>query len=462
MVGYTGDNYLRDDTICAPFTPPGKGAMSAIRLSGPEAFAITDAVFKPVSKTQWVERQLNIGEVRDGDEIIDRPLAAKFLKPNSFTGEDVVEFHVHGSPYIVRRVIQTLAFHGAREAMPGEFSLRAFMNGRMDLTQAEGLADLINARTEAQHKAALAQLSGGLREKVGDIRNSLLRLLGAVEVTFDHPGEVVEAESIEPAPVIDNHIADLKSLIDTYERGRLLREGLRLGIFGRPNVGKSSLMNRLLGRRRALVADEPGTTRDVIEAPLDIAGIEMNLIDTAGLRTEATGLEAAGQELTKEEIRDADVKLIMIDGSFSVTPDDIAVFSQVTEGKIIVIINKIDLPQAIELADVEMLAAGKPIAKISCLTGEGIGGLLAAIEELVLSGEGEISDLIITNSRHHTALSGALECLHNAASIFAGGFPEDLAAMELRLAIEKLQGITGGDFSEDLYATIFSEFCLGK
>lgn len=462
MAEFDGSVYLREDTICAPFTPPGRGAMSAIRLSGPEAFAVTESVFHPLGQGPWVDRQLHLGELKLGSELIDKPLAAKFPKPNSFTGEDVVEFHVHGSPFVVQRVLETLVNAGARGALPGEFSFRAFINGRMDLTQAEGLADLINSRTSAQHRAAISHLAGGLREKVSSLREKLLRLLAAVEVTFDHPGEAVEAESVDPKPLIPGHINELDELIATYERGRLVREGFRLGIFGRPNVGKSSLLNRLVGKTRAIVDEEPGTTRDVIEAPVEIGGIEMKLIDTAGLRHDATGIEAIGQDLAREEMRGADIKLIVLDGSEEITRDDRDIISDAFEGNFIAVINKIDLPQVIDTTVVNELTSGGQLVRISCKTGEGIDDLIDAIQRQLLSGNEAPVDIIITSARHHSALLAARDGMQKALDALNEGMPPDIAALEMRAAIEKLQGITGGDFSEDLYSTIFAEFCLGK
>ncbi len=456
---FHGHEYLRQDTICAPFTPPGRGAMSAIRLSGPDSFNIAEKI---IGKAVLDERKLHVAYFIDAGELIDRPLVAKFPSPNSFTGEDVVEFHVHGSPYVVQRVMRVLVDGGAREALPGEFSFRAYLNGRMDLTQAEGLAELIDSRTREQHRAAINHLAGGLRERIVDLRERLLRLLAAIEVTFDHPGEIVEAESVTPIPEIEAFITELRALADTYERGRLVREGFRLGIFGRPNVGKSSLLNRLVGRRRAIVDDAPGTTRDVIEAPVEIGGIEMKVVDTAGLRKGAQGVEAMGQELAREEILGSDIRLIMLDGSEPLTDDDMEMFGMPSNENALVLINKIDLPAAIDTSSLKSLARDIPIVRISCKTGECIDELITAICEMLPGGEGTSADIVITSSRHHSALKGAMERLESTLDILKTGLPEDVAALEIRAAVEKLQGITGGDFSEDLYTAIFAEFCIGK
>jgi len=454
--------YLSEDTICAPFTPPGRGAMSAIRLSGPEAFPITDSVFHPTGHGPFEDRQLHIGELKSGNELIDKPLAARFPAPNSFTGEDVVEFHVHGSPFVVQSVLEILVNTGAREALPGEFSFRAYINGRMDLTQAEGLSDLINSRTHAQHRAAISHLAGGLKERISGLRAGLLKVLAGIEVTFDHPGEALEAESMEPLPLIIDFCDELDELIATYERGRLVREGFRLGIFGRPNVGKSSLLNRLVGRTRAIVTDEPGTTRDVIEAPIEIGGIEMKIIDTAGLRLDASGIEAIGQDMAREEMRGADIKLLMLDGSEQLTRDDREVFADASNGNSIVALNKSDLPHRIDADKFNDLIGDLPVIRMSCKTGEGIDELLDTIKRLLISGDESPVDVIITASRHHTALVSAKEMTQRASDVLREGTPMDIAALELRAAIEKLQVITGGDFSEDLYSTIFAGFCLGK
>ncbi len=458
---FSRETYFNDDTICAPFTPPGRAAMSAIRLSGASAFKIA-AILSRNKTPDIVDRQLNITTIYDTGQILDKPLAAHFPAPNSFTGEDVVEFHLHGSPYIVNRMMRLLTNNGAREALPGEFSFRAYINGRMDLTQAEALADLINSRTATQHRAALSQLAGGLKEKISAVRNTLLKTLAAMEVTFDYPGEVVEAESANPLPPVQLARTRLSELLDTYQRGRLFREGVRLGIFGRPNVGKSSLLNRLLGHRRALVDPEPGTTRDVIEAPLEIAGIELKLIDTAGLRGETTGVEAAGQQLAREELRDADLKLLILDGSEPLTPNDLAVIDETAIGDFIIVVNKNDLPVKIDLDRIKSLAADNPVVSISCLTGDCIDSLLATIGDILTGDTLELPDVIITNSRHMRKLEDAISALDEAIEAIRLGHPDDIVAIELRTAIISLESITGGEFIEDIYETIFSGFCVGK
>ena len=462
MNGNPGNLYFSEDTICAPFTPRGRGAMCALRLSGPKAFSITENLFTAGSKKDNQDRILHLGIFRDGDFEIDRPLAVRFTNPNSFTGEDVVEFHLHGSPYVMDQVIRALVKHGAREAMPGEFSLRAYLNGRMDLTQSEGLSELINSKTEGQHKSALSHLSGGLKERISDLRKELLRALGAIEVTFDHPGDALEAESFNPVEPLLNLLSKINVLIATHDRGRLVRDGIRIGIFGKPNVGKSSLMNRFLGKKRALVSEEPGTTRDVIDATLEIGGIEVRIIDTAGFRSGASGLEAEGQALARDELATADIRLLLLDQSNELNFDDESLLSMNSGIKGIIVLNKSDLPSGIDMDRIEKISHDNQMVSISCETGNGIDELFSEIEGLILSDNTESSDIIITSSRHYTALNGAKDCLEKALEILSDKMPQDIAALELRIGAERLGSITGGDFTEDLYSTIFSEFCLGK
>jgi tRNA modification GTPase len=452
------------DTIVAVSTPLGEAGIGIVRLSGPEAETIIRRMFRPRRPApEWRSHHLSLGHILDGrGEIIDEVLVALMRAPHSYTREDVVEINCHSGYLVLKRILEEALARGARLARPGEFTLRAFLAGRLDLTQAEAVLEVIQARTQAGLRVAGAHLQGGLGQRVGEARDRLLDLLARVEAALDFPEE---AQEVEPAAVREALAAPvrlLEGLCHTYREGRLLKEGLLVVIAGRPNVGKSSLLNRLLQAERAIVTEIPGTTRDVIEEAVNLQGIPVRLTDTAGLRAAAGDrVEELGMAKTRERLEQADVVLYLLDGSRPLTEEDRRILGELAGRPGLAVINKVDLPQI--LADREVQnAATLPVAKISALTGQGVEELKQAIVELALGGGVRSEGEIITQARHHRHLSTALENLSTAQALLGPEAPWELVAEELRAAVRELGEITGQEVGEDILERIFAQFCIGK
>jgi tRNA modification GTPase len=445
------------DTIFAPATAPGRSAIAVIRLSGP---ACADVCRRLTKRPPPAPRQASLRRLRDptGGEDIDRGLVLWFPGPASATGEDVLELHVHGGRAVVGELLLALArLPGLRPADPGEFSRRAFLNGRMDLTAAEGLADLVAAETRAQARQALRQLDGELGRLYEQWRMELLGALARIEAEIDFsadqdvPGDAVEAIR----PVLARVSAEMAAHLDDARRGERLREGLTIAVVGPPNAGKSSLINRLAQRDVAIVTPEPGTTRDVLEVHLDLAGYPVTLLDTAGLREPVGGAEAEGVRRARQRAADADLRLALFDGALwpALDPETLALLDEAA----MVVVNKADLGRL----PGDLVVAGWPAERLSCLTGEGMEHLLdllstRASEQMALG-----QTPMLTRARHRAALHGALAALGRIAAL-----PLDaelaLVAEDLRLAVRAVGRITGRVGVEDLLDRIFAEFCIGK
>ncbi len=435
-----------------------------MRLSGPQAEAIARQLFhprRPVKK--WRSHRLYLGHILDSQgQVIDEVLLALMRAPHSYTREDVVEINCHSGYLVLRRILEEALARGARLARPGEFTLRAFLSGRLDLTQAEAVLEVIQARTQAGLRVAAAHLQGGLGRRVGELREALLGLLAQVEAALDFPEEAQELEPEEIATALASPLHLLGQLCDTYKEGRLLKEGLAVVIAGRPNVGKSSLLNRLLASDRAIVTEIPGTTRDIIEESLAIQGIPVRLTDTAGLR-EAAGdrVEELGMAKTRDRLEQADVVLYLVDGSQPLTPEDRRHFQELAGRAGLAVINKTDLPQ--ELSDQELAEATPfPRVKISALTGQGLEELKQALVNLALTGDLRHEGEIVTQARHHRHLANCLDCLLRVRNLLRPETPWELVAEELRAAIHELGEITGEEVGEDILDRIFEQFCIGK
>lgn len=452
------------DTIAAISTPLGEGGIGIVRLSGPKAEAIARQLFhprRPVKK--WHSHRLYLGHIRDSQgQVIDEVLLALMRAPHSYTREDVVEINCHSGYLVLRRILEEALVRGARLARPGEFTLRAFLSGRLDLTQAEAVLEVIQARTQAGLRVAAAHLQGGLGQQVRKIREELINLLAQVEAALDFPEEAQELEpdAIKSGLALPRHL--LGQLCDTYREGRLLREGLAVVIAGRPNVGKSSLLNRLLAADRAIVTEIPGTTRDVIEESLAIQGIPVRLSDTAGLR-EAAGdrVEELGMARTKDRLEQADVVLYLVDGSQPLAPEDRRLLKELTGRAGLAVINKADLPQRLSEKELEE-ATTFPRLRISALTGQGLEDLKQAIVDLASAGGVQHEGEIVTQARHHRHLANCLDSLLKAQNLLGPETPWELVAEELRAAIRELGEITGEEVGEDILDRIFAQFCLGK
>jgi tRNA modification GTPase len=455
------------DTIAAISTPLGEAGIGVVRVSGPEAEAIARALFRPIrAGTQLRSHHLYLGRIIDpfSQEIVDEVLLTVMRGPRTYTREDVVEIQCHSGVGVLRRILELTLAQGARLARPGEFTLRAFLSGRLDLTRAEAVLEVIQARTEAGLRVAAAHLQGGLGRAVQNIRDGLLDLLARVEAVLDFPEEIGELPAAAFAADLAKSMEILESLAATYREGRLLREGLLVVIAGRPNVGKSSLLNALLARDRAIVTEIPGTTRDLVEEVITLAGVMVRLSDTAGLRAAKDRVEELGIERTRERLAQADLALYLVDGSLPLHPEARRDLEELGERPGLAVINKIDLPQELDPAALAE-ATGLPAARISALTGEGIEDLKQRIVDLTLqSGLGAAGE-IITQARHYQHLQECLGYLAQARELLASGDPApawELVALELQEAVGELGEITGQEVGEEVLERIFGEFCLGK
>lgn len=449
------------DTIASIATPPGEGGIGVVRVSGGEAFPIAERLFRARSAPPFESHRIYFGAIYDPatGEMLDRCLLLPYRAPHSYTGEDVVEFSCHGSPYLLRRVLEVVWREGARPAEPGEFTQRAFLNGKLDLAQAEAVADLIRARTGAQHRAALALHEGRLSREVHALAESLLGLLATVEAHIDFSEEIGELNPASLIPQVEALTQQLDWLLAQARRGRLIREGVRVAIVGRPNVGKSSLLNALLGEERAIVTPIPGTTRDVIQESFQIKGVLFVAADTAGLRESADVVEQMGMERTHKAIQQADLILLVADASAGWSESDEQLRQSLPpETPRLLVWNKIDLIAPAQRPALE----GERQVWISALTVQGMEALLDALLEAVgLTGVGE-ETLTLTHMRHVESVRAARENLQQAHASLEAGMPPDIVAIDLRAAWLALGAITGETVDEALVARIFRDFCIGK
>jgi tRNA modification GTPase len=453
------------DTIVAPATAPGIGAVAIIRLSGPRAFAILRAIWRPTREGN--PRELIIGEIIDADTgaHLDRAMAAVFPGPHSFTGEDVAELHCHGGTYLTHRITAVAISHGARMAEPGEFTRRAFLNGRIDLTEAEAIADLIAARSETALQQALAQLSGNLSEKVKELRKKIVNIRAHLEVEIDFSDEEIVMPSRHAMlEDLDRVIADVAVLHDSFLRGRVIREGARAAIIGKPNVGKSSLLNLMLGSDRAIVTALPGTTRDVIEDTIQLGPHAITLLDTAGIRAGRDDIERLGIERSHAALGEADLVIAVFDSSRPLDAEDFAVAMLCAGRAGVALLNKADLAEVTGIAALREAGLTIPILLISALSGDGLAALRDELTRAIeaLSAPGIASGLAISRYRHRDALARALVSLRAARECILGRMPPEISAVDIIAAAEALGQITGEVTGEDVLDAIFREFCIGK
>lgn len=454
------------DTIAAIATPPGEGGISVIRISGEEAFDIIEEIyssaksgFTPVEIDEMNSHTVHFGYIRDGDEIIDEILFTIFKSPHSYTGEDVIEISTHGGTYVAGRILKLILDNGARLAQPGEFTKRAFLNGRMDLSQAEAVADLIHAKTESAHLASIKQLEGSLSEYVGKVKEDILNAASLVELELDFAEEDIEfVKKDELKDRILKITENLKKIITTFITGKVIREGVKLVIAGNPNAGKSSLFNHLLRTNRAIVSEIAGTTRDYIEESLIINGVLFNLVDTAGLRISGDKIESEGIKRSYDRIKEADLIIFLVDSSDDLEEikRNIAVFEEnFDKNKSILVLSKIDVGKYLN---------DYPGLKISILKDDTIEALKSEMVNKVLSKNGAIStsDIILTNYRHKICLEDTVTSLRNAINTIEEGMSGEYIAIDLRNALSHLGEITGEVTNEDILNNIFSKFCIGK
>lgn len=458
-----------DDTIAAIATPPGIGGVGIIRVSGKDSFAIVNNLFKSASKAPLIERPnrtIQYGTIVDpeANKTIDEVLLLLMRGPQSYTAEDVVEIQCHGGIVPVQQILKLLVRHGVRMADAGEFTKRAFINGRIDLTQAEAIIDIIEAKTEDSLSLAVSQLDGTVSNFVKDLRNQLIAMIAHLEVTIDYPEEDIEdVTSQEVGEQLRPILAQMDELLATANTGRLIRDGIMTVIVGRPNAGKSSLMNALLRENRAIVTDIPGTTRDSIEEYMTIEGISLRLIDTAGIRDTADTVEALGVERARDYINKADIVLCVIDASTPLTDEERDILASVDGLNTIVLLNKTDLGSAISNDDIESTGTFTAIERISARDGEGTAVLSKWVKELVYGGQVQQTNAaMISNVRHISLMEQARAQIEQALSSIDAGMPVDFIATDLRDAWELLGDITGDSIRESMIDELFSRFCLGK
>jgi len=458
-----------DDTIVAISTPIGEGGIGIVRLTGPDAAGILRQLFVPgsqESRTNLEPRKLHHGHVRDGatGEMVDEVLATYMPAPRTFTRQDVVEINGHGGIVALRRILGLCLRQGARLAEPGEFTARAFLNGRLDLAQAEAVLEIVQAKTETSLQAAVGQLAGHLSERVQAVRAVLVEALAYLEASIDFFEDEIPERDI--GPDLERARTDLAELLAGADRGIIYREGVRAAIVGRPNVGKSSLLNRLLRTSRAIVTDIPGTTRDTLEETLNLAGIPVVLVDTAGITSKAQDpVEQIGVERSRAALARADLALLVVDASQPLADADRSIAALVDGKPAIVILNKVDL-----LDEQQRATLGSPFSNIpspcvpiSALTAEGLEDLEEAIVESVFSGQVTAAETpLVASPRHKEALNRALDHVGAARDAYRSGELADLVAIDLAAAVNALGEITGQTASEDLLDTIFSNFCVGK
>jgi tRNA modification GTPase len=452
------------DTIAAIATPPGEGGIGIIRLSGKRSVMIASAVFTPVSGQlkDLPQRFLTRGQLHDvAGRLLDNALAVVMHAPQTFTGENVVELHCHGSPVLLQEVLSSLFSHGARLARPGEFTQRAFLNGRLDLMQAEAVIDLITAPTTDAVRNAAGQTDGLLTRKLNALTRTLIETCAHFHAVIDYPDDAVEDLQDEKIYRAVRRAAEgLEQLAATYERGRLVRDGIPAAVIGRPNTGKSSLLNALLGYNRAIVSPQPGTTRDTVTESLRLGGVLIRIADTAGLRHTADEIEAEGVTRARNEAQQASLLFVVLDGSEPLTEEDRMVMDLARGKNAVVLINKSDLPQKIDRSMIE--AAFLHVLSVSAVHGGGLERLDALVRRLWQSGMPPCDGQILTNARHADAVTRAAFSLREAQSALSAGLTPDVVVSELELALAALGELTGKTVKDEVAAAIFERFCVGK
>ncbi|MGF1945198.1 tRNA uridine-5-carboxymethylaminomethyl(34) synthesis GTPase MnmE [Enterococcus casseliflavus] len=457
------------DTIAAISTPPGEGAISIVRLSGEKAIAIADRIFQAGTKTlaQVPSHTIHYGHIVDPEEnrLMDEVMLSVMKKPRTFTREDVVEINCHGGIVVVNQLLQLVLRQGARLAEPGEFTKRAFLNGRVDLSQAEAVMDLIRAKTDKAMNLAVNQLDGNLSHLIRTLRQEILETLAQVEVNIDYPEyddveELTTRLLLEKATMIKGQI---QALLATAQQGKILREGLSTAIIGRPNVGKSSLLNHLLREEKAIVTDIAGTTRDVIEEYVNVRGVPLKLIDTAGIRETEDVVEKIGVERSRKALAEAELILLVLNQSEGLTQEDKQLLELTAGSRRIILLNKTDLEPKLAPAELVQYVADEPIFSVSVLTNEGLDQLEQAIADLFFGGKTTDKDAsYLSNTRHIALLENAVQSLSEVIQGIEAGMPVDLVQIDMTRCWDYLGEVVGDSVQDELITQLFSQFCLGK
>lgn len=458
---------MTSDTIAAIATALTNSGIGIIRVSGNEAFDIVDRIFRSKNKRKKLKEEktytVHYGHIQDGDEIIDEVLAIVMRGPHSYTAEDTVEIDCHGGVLVMKKILETVIKYGARMAEPGEFTKRAFLNGRIDLSQAEAVIDVINSKNNYALKSSVSQLSGSMSKKVKELREKLLFEIAFIESALDDPEHISFDGYPEKLKVTVNDMQEeLNRAISTFDSGRVLSEGIRTVILGKPNAGKSSLMNVLVGEERAIVTDIAGTTRDTLEENIRLHGISLNIVDTAGIRETEDVVEKIGVDKARANADDADLLIYVVDGSCPLDENDYQIMNLIEGRKSIVLLNKTDLEMVLTPEEIKE-KTGKEVVAVSAKEQRGIDLLEEKIKELFLSGEIDFNDeVMITNVRHKTAMSEALKSLSLVKQSIEDQMPEDFYSIDLMNAYEQLGTIIGESLEDDLVNEIFNKFCMGK
>src|SRR5574341_940506 len=453
------------DTITAISTPLGEAGLGIVRLSGKSAFQIADKIFQGKTKPTQVESHtVHYGKAVDpiSQEILDEVLLIIMQAPHTYTAEDVVEISCHGGPLVLQKILHATVVAGARLAEPGEFTLRAFVNGRIDLAQAEAVVDVIRAKSDSSLKSALAQLEGRLSTRIEVIRAKLLDLMAQIEAQIDFVEQDIPAQDKqEMLKIIDEVENGLLKLIETYEEGKILKEGLNVVIVGKPNVGKSSLLNSLLQKDRAIVTPIPGTTRDVISDYVNFDGVLVRLVDTAGFRIAGDVIEIEGIKRAEAEIKKGDLMLLVIDSSAEISEEEKVLEQKLPQQNYVVVLNKIDLVKADKLTNLEKLFAKRDLVKVSCTQLIGLPELKAKIVSRMVQARPE-AEVVISNLRHKEALERARTSLQTAQKSFAENMSLEFVALDMKKALDAVGEVIGKTYTDEILNQIFSNFCIGK
>lgn len=460
---------IKSDTIAAIATAMTSSGIGIIRISGDDAFQIAESIFEPKKKNKKISEQdtytIHYGNIVDRDQILDEVIVLLMKGPHSYTAEDTVEIDCHGGVLVMKKILELVIRKGARPAEPGEFTKRAFLNGRIDLSQAEAVIDVIQAKNEYALKSSVSQLKGSVLKKIKGIREKVLYEIAFIESALDDPEHIsLDGYAEELETKVENLLQETERLLITSEQGRVLREGIRTVIVGKPNAGKSSLLNTLIGEDRAIVTDIAGTTRDTLEEQIQIRGLSLNIVDTAGIRETEDVVERIGVNKAKESLKNADLILYVVDSSTNMdkNDDEIIALLQDQDQNVIILLNKTDL-ESVTTAEMVQNCLNKPLISISAKEETGIDEFADLLEEMFLHGNISFNDEIyLTNLRHKTAMEEAKESLKKVLESISMGMPEDFFSIDLMNAYESLGMILGESLGEDLVNEIFGKFCMGK
>ena len=455
-------------TIVGVSTAPGIGGIGIIRMSGKDSFEILNRIFVQKNKESVEDIKgysIKYGHIVEKEKVIDEVLVSYFKAPKSYTTENMCEINSHGGNVIVKKILELCLKNGATLAEPGEFTKRAFLNGRIDLAQAESVIDVINAKSEREAKAGIKQLEGELSKKINNIKQQILDIMVNIEVSIDYP-EYDDIEEVQNKQILDmlkNIESELYKLSNSFNNGKLLKEGIRTAIIGKPNAGKSSLLNAILNEDRAIVTEYEGTTRDTIEEFVTVNGVPLKLIDTAGIREATDEVEKIGVSKAKQIAEEADLVIAIFDSSKDLSDDDKKILEIIKNKKSIIILNKIDLNKKIQKSDQMLTSVSEKIIEISALKKEGIENLYNTISEMFNLNEINLdNEILITNIRHKELINKAIDKLHETQNTINNNMPIDIVAIYIKDILEALGSITGEEVSEDIINEIFSKFCLGK